>query len=401
MTDTRIEITFPFLRYKVLSNYRQSLAWTEERSKEYIKALLKEIRHFDDGQEDVCVRSIVFRGGAGLEKPATLGRVMKQLEKSFYISDDCEVTLEVNHGEWDPSKLKSLAKIGISRVHVRFYTFSQAAATRLGCLYDPKAIEILSTWMDKVPEVLISGEFLYDYPGESVSEWVTTLDTITDMDFLHVRFTRLEAKPDAHPVPATEFATKDPNAKKKRKKAKAAEATADAPADNGTAGTTVVLDASTDSTAAGSAVGNAAAGKTDAASGVAGAASRANASANEEEARAKEAERHRNEAIGHCMLTCGYHEYLPMTFAQTYSESYDLRLAQDPDVEKLGFGMGAQTIMGGHRASNTMDWDKYLKYSGNYAAISVPEMPTGILDASSFTSLEELTKALMNATIGK
>ena len=65
----------------------------------------------------------------------------------------------------------------------------------------------------------------------------------------------------------------------------------------------------------------------------------------------------------------GYHEYLPRRWAKPGCEDLFWSNAA-AGLPVLAFGLGAQTCIDGVKSTNTRDLDRYLDYSGDYAAIT-------------------------------
>ena len=75
------------------------------------------------------------------------------------------------------------------------------------------------------------------------------------------------------------------------------------------------------------------------------------------------------------LSTAGYHEYLPQRWAKEGSEDQFWQKAAS-GVPVLGFGLGSVTDIDGATSSNTTDLERYLKYSGDFRAITTEIKPS-------------------------
>lgn len=69
------------------------------------------------------------------------------------------------------------------------------------------------------------------------------------------------------------------------------------------------------------------------------------------------------------LAEAGFAEYAPLVFARPGDEDPFWALQQG-GADVLGFGLGAQTRFEGAFSRNTSDWDTYVRYSHDFAAIT-------------------------------
>ena len=194
--DLRVEICFPYLRYRLPMNDRQSLLYSKERSEKYTAALLKEIEGSGDEFLDYQVSSIVFRGGAGLEEPKVLGRILRQVKKELCLAQECEISLEANFGEIDMKRLRSLMLAGIHRFVIRAWSFSQSTCRKIGCLYDETLMEQLMTACNTSRKAEVCLTLYYDIPGESKTEFRRTLEYCSHLKLTQIAFLPYDPMPE-------------------------------------------------------------------------------------------------------------------------------------------------------------------------------------------------------------
>ena len=307
--DMRVEVCFPYLRYKLPVNDRQTVLYTPERSLLYTQALLTEVKGItsDFLEEETQIGSIVFRGGAGLEEPKTLGRILRALKKSVPAAPDCEISLEANLGEIDLTRLEDYRRAGIHRFFIRAYSFSPATCRKIGCLYDKRLIDQLTEASLRVNRMDLAIGLYYMVTSEESQDFRHTLEEMEYMKLSELRFVRYPVKEEK----AEELA--------KRKISEA--------------------------------------------------------------------------FIRSCLTVLGYKEYQTMAFARPGRESRDYVLSSRK-AEKVGFGMGAETQLGGYGSHNLRNFEGYLRYAGDYEKLAQVHVPDDVMRLDDLTTAEDVQKLL-------
>lgn len=96
----------------------------------YISALITEIERAGDGSK---VDTIYFGGGTpSLLLPDEIQNVFKACQKSFDVSSDAEVTLEMNPETVSRSYVASILDIGVTRLSIGVQSFNDRELERLG-----------------------------------------------------------------------------------------------------------------------------------------------------------------------------------------------------------------------------------------------------------------------------
>jgi len=89
---------------------------------DYVDALQTEISCFAKNNPSALmmnVKTIYFGGGTpSLLPPELIEKLLKTIDKSFYIEEDCEITLETNPGTISKKDLFTLFDIGINRLSI-------------------------------------------------------------------------------------------------------------------------------------------------------------------------------------------------------------------------------------------------------------------------------------------
>ena len=112
--------------------------------------------------------------------------ILKTIESNFGISDDAEITLEMDPGTFDSNRLKRLKSIGINRVSMGVQSFNDETLVKCGrshCVNDVNnAInDLKSAGIDNYNIDLISS-----LPNVSIGQWEETLRTAVSTGCTHI-----------------------------------------------------------------------------------------------------------------------------------------------------------------------------------------------------------------------
>lgn len=154
---------------------------------DYVSALGVEIRREAAAVGQRNVKSIFFGGGTpSLLSPKLIGRVMEELTKSFAIRDDAEITLEANPGTMTKAVLKELCQLGINRLSLGVQSFSDPLLRRLGRIHT--ATEAIRTYQAAREAGFgnINLDLMYGIPGQTLGDWVDTLEQVVRLQPEHV-----------------------------------------------------------------------------------------------------------------------------------------------------------------------------------------------------------------------
>jgi len=106
---------------------------------EYSQSVLGELELYADHFRGRRVTSIFFGGGTpSLFDPSSIGRIISKVYELASVSDEAEISLEVNPKTADVSKLKGLRDAGVNRVSVGIQSFSERKLKFLGRINTPE-----------------------------------------------------------------------------------------------------------------------------------------------------------------------------------------------------------------------------------------------------------------------
>ncbi len=138
-------------------------------------AYKREIKHYADMTQGRTVTSVFFGGGTpSLMEPATAGLVIDEIQRSWRISNDCEITLEANPTSVETEKFKAFRSAGINRVSIGVQSLKEQDLSFLGRKHDaPQAMRAI----DSAAQVFdrYSFDLIYARPRQTVQEWEAEL----------------------------------------------------------------------------------------------------------------------------------------------------------------------------------------------------------------------------------
>ena len=145
----------------------------------YAEAAIAEIRQARRvlGDRDVAVSTVFLGGGTPtLLKPVDLGAILAAVASEFGFEDGAEVTTESNPdsvAQWDLEELRS---VGFNRISFGMQSAVPHVLATLDRTHDPLRVPAVVEWARAAGFEQVSLDLIYGTPGETVSDWETSLD---------------------------------------------------------------------------------------------------------------------------------------------------------------------------------------------------------------------------------
>ena len=160
----------------------------EQISNSYIDLLLQEI---DSVREQIVgeikVPSIFFGGGTpSLMQPNDIGRVIAKIKNEFNLLSNSEITLECNPDTVTKDSLENFKKVGINRVSFGMQSAVPHVLATLDRTHKPENLAQATTWANEVGISEISVDLIYGTPGESITDWQTSIDSALALPITHI-----------------------------------------------------------------------------------------------------------------------------------------------------------------------------------------------------------------------
>ena len=129
------------------------------------------------GPDRPQVSTVFFGGGTPTLLPAgDLIRVLGAISASFGLVPDAEVTTEANPDSVTPESLAALRAGGFTRVSFGMQSAVPHVLQVLERTHDPANVERAVTWARAAGFEQVSLDLIYGTPGESVTDWQTSVE---------------------------------------------------------------------------------------------------------------------------------------------------------------------------------------------------------------------------------
>lgn len=158
---------------------------------EYVEELRKEIELSRNvlHQAQLPARelsSVFFGGGTPTLLPATdLVRALETLESTYGLSSGAEITTEANPDTITPEYVAALADAGFTRISLGMQSAVPEVLATLDRTHNPEAVaSAVKVATEAGLEVSI--DLIYGAPGESLSQWRTSLEAAISLNTGHI-----------------------------------------------------------------------------------------------------------------------------------------------------------------------------------------------------------------------
>lgn len=119
MRKLGIYVHIPFCKKKCEYCDFISFSGIESKEEDYIKALIQDINYYSNFVKDYEVDTIYFGGGTpSYIDSSCIVEVLNTIKDSYHISENAEITLEVNPGTVNEEKLLAYKNVGINRISI-------------------------------------------------------------------------------------------------------------------------------------------------------------------------------------------------------------------------------------------------------------------------------------------
>ena len=167
---------------------------TSDAVEDYVEALCSEISGFAiAGGNARSIDTVYFGGGTpSLLMPRQVGRILNVVQEKFSISEDPEITMEMNPATVTPASLKEYKRLGVDRASFGVQTFDDTELKRLARGHDAQDARdtfgmLRDAGFDNVSFDLIAG-----LPRQTLSDWERNLDEALTLGPEHLSLYLLE-----------------------------------------------------------------------------------------------------------------------------------------------------------------------------------------------------------------
>lgn len=173
-----------------------------ERMLAYENALICEIREranelaymtSDSNYKKYYVNSIFVGGGTPSILPSSsISRIMSELRDGFYLTDDCEITIESNPGTLTAEKLAVYKDCGVNRLSMGFQSLEDPLLKTLGRIHSKDECIQAFNLARQAGFSNINIDLMFGIPGQDINMWHNTLKSVIELFPEHVSFYSLQ-----------------------------------------------------------------------------------------------------------------------------------------------------------------------------------------------------------------
>ncbi len=189
MTDS-VYIHIPFCKSKCA--YCSFISFNRlELIESYAEALLREISSCYKGEN---IKTLYFGGGTPSLLPAD---ILKEITGRFHITQNCEVTLELNPDDAELEYLKNLKAIGINRISIGAQTFNDEILRKIGRRHNSADIIKAVERAKQAGFKNISVDLIYGLPYQNMQILRQDLQIILGLGIQHISTYGLKIEEDS------------------------------------------------------------------------------------------------------------------------------------------------------------------------------------------------------------
>ncbi len=162
----------------------------------YVHALITDIRR--SANPMVLADTIFFGGGTpSLLDGEEVRAVIDACHESFHMAADTEITLEANPESSTPAALDGFRAAGVNRLSLGVQSFNDDELRRLGRLHSAETAREVVRLARAAGFDNISLDLMMWLPGQSVSQWLSSVDELIALRPDHSSLYLLEVYPNA------------------------------------------------------------------------------------------------------------------------------------------------------------------------------------------------------------
>ena len=165
-------------------------------SSSFIDALLKEGSLRKDYLGDDSVSTIYLGGGTpSVFSVKDLGTILDHINKLFTVTEDCEITIELNPDDVNNTYLEGLKNLNINRISLGIQSWRDQDLKLLNRRHDSaRAVAALKETLNAGFKN-ITIDLIYGIPGMSLKDWESNLDFTFSFDIKHLSAYHLTFEP--------------------------------------------------------------------------------------------------------------------------------------------------------------------------------------------------------------
>lgn len=164
-----------------------SASGTEEEQAAYVSAMIQEIQSYQELSGEYEVQTIFLGGGTpSLLTPEQIEQIFNAIYHTFSISEDAEITMEMNPGTVDIKKLHAMKAAGVNRLSIGLQSAQNEELKMLGRIHTFE--EFLETWklIEQAGFKNRNIDLMSALPGQTIESYEDTLSKVLALEPEHI-----------------------------------------------------------------------------------------------------------------------------------------------------------------------------------------------------------------------
>ncbi|WP_252891451.1 radical SAM family heme chaperone HemW [Thermoclostridium stercorarium] len=155
--------------------------------RDYTRAVCREIETVASKHSDMTVDTIFFGGGTPSVLPADcISDIMNSLSANFEISEDAEISIEINPGTITGEKAEAYRKIGFNRASIGLQSASNNLLRFMGRIHTEEMFEECVKLLKGSGFHNINADVIFGVPTQTMEDWQETVELVLEKGVTHV-----------------------------------------------------------------------------------------------------------------------------------------------------------------------------------------------------------------------
>ncbi len=182
-----IYLHIPFCEKKCAYCDFLSAAVDKKTQKQYMEALLREIKSYKSRVDEYEIGTIFIGGGTpSIVDPTYIREIINMIKEIFHLKNNVEITIEANPGTIDIEKLETYKAAGINRLSIGLQSTSDRELKSLGRIHSYKEFKDNYILAREIGFNNINIDLISSLPGQSLKSWDETLRTVCQLEPEHI-----------------------------------------------------------------------------------------------------------------------------------------------------------------------------------------------------------------------
>lgn len=167
-------------------------SYDKSLSQTYLRSLCREITAASNSH---TYDTLYLGGGTpSIIPPEEIASLIRVVRDSFHLTQDAEITIEVNPSDIDPRRLELYLNYGINRISLGVQSFINAELVRIGRDHTASQAEMGFKSLRSAGFQNISIDLICGLPGQNCTDWNYNLEKAFELEPEHISVYLLELK---------------------------------------------------------------------------------------------------------------------------------------------------------------------------------------------------------------